>query len=116
MAGKKGSSQNGVSSYAVVLAEMLGGSSSLDLTLVDASLLWMAMVASLKKGASLSLSLTKSQKGMIITLWDGQFPTKFYPEGDEEVNKHLAGIVVAYCGGHVPAEWEAVIRQYWHLP
>lgn len=111
MAGRKQSNTVDRSSSLDDLQEMLGQSSSLDMMHIDASLLWMAVVMCCSKGASLSFSLTKSQKGMIITIWDGKFPAKFYPEGEEQVNRTLAGIAKAYGKGRMPVEWLPLVDE-----
>jgi len=110
---KKASSPTGTSGSSLGdLQGMLGGSSSIDPGGLNASLLWMAVVATLSSGVSLQVSLNKAGTSVILTLYDGQFPHKEYCEGLQRTHHVLAAITRAYLKHRVPPEWEDLLQEH----
>jgi len=106
------SSGKGKSSSLSDLEGMLGSSSSLDLEQLDAALLWMTVVALLKKGAAIQLALNKSGSSVIITLYDGDYPHKEFCEGLDRTHQVLAAIVQAYAKEHAKGDWFEHLEPY----
>jgi len=94
------------------LRGMLGQNSSLDPNGISYTLLWMATVSVLKKGAAIQLSINKAKTSVIITLFDGDYPYKEYCEGIARTNFVLAAITRAYNRNGVPPEWEETLQEH----
>jgi len=90
----------------------LGNSSSLDPDSISSSLLWMATVSVLRRGAAIQLSINKSKTSVIITLFDGDYPHKEFCEGIARTHHVLAAITRAYNRAGVPPEWEEELQRH----
>jgi hypothetical protein len=106
------SNGKGKSSSLAGLEQMLGSSSSLDLGLLDATLVWMTITSVLRKGAAITLALNKSGSSVIITLYDGDYPHKEFCEGIERTHFVLAAIVQHYGKEAAKGEWFEYLQQF----
>jgi len=110
--GSPPSNGKGKSSSLSGLEEMLGSSSSLDPGQLDATLLWMSVVALLRRGAAIQLALNKSGSSVIITLYDGDYPHKEFCEGVERTHHVMAAIVQSYAKELAKGEWFEYLEQF----
>jgi hypothetical protein len=94
------------------LQSLRGDTEGLAVEELDGIVLWYAVVALAKSGASIQLGVTKDGQSWACQLWEGKFPLKDYFTSTQALNKHLAAIVrVRYKKG-LPSEVEERVREY----
>lgn len=99
-------------SLAAKLANLRGGTSTLNIESLDATILWLAVTALAGRQASLSLGVTKDGGSWVCQLWDGSFPVKDYYRDTDELNRGLAALVRAANGNNVSPEVEQILQGY----
>lgn len=104
--GKKPLSSPAASSPLSALGEMLGTNSLLDPEQLDAGLLWMTVVALLRRGAALHLGVNKARTSIILTIYDGDYPHKEFCDSIDRVHHVLAALVKVYMRGELTPEWQ----------
>ncbi len=115
MAGKRGTSGTVVPSKSPYLSELesaVGSGQSFDPGELDSSLWWMATVACTRRGAAIQLGTTRARNGWVLTIYDGDYPFKQYPEGTEHLHTILVRIVRAYMKSDLPPEWSRLLEGY----
>lgn len=114
MSGKTGGRSTGARSPLDDLGELLGNGSRSSPEQLDARLLWMSVVALLKRGAAIHLGMNKAGTSYIVTVYDGDYPHKEYCDNIERVHFTLAALVKVYGAKPLPPEWQEVVEQ--HFP
>jgi len=105
-------SGTGKSSSLAALEQQLGSSSSLALEQLDATLIWMATVALLRKGAAIQLGMNRAGSSLVVTLFDGDYPFKQYCESVEQVHTVMAAVCQTYAKELAKGEWFEYLEQY----
>lgn len=100
-------------SLLAALGETLGSNSKLDPGSLDSALLWIVVVALLRKSAAIHLGMNKAGSSIIITLYDGDFPHKEFCDSIERAHHVLAAVARTYGGKNIPPAWEELIQQYY---
>ena len=112
MATKKGITTTDKPSPLVDLDALLGSSSNLDPELVDAGLLWMVMVACLRRGAAIHLGMNRAGTSFVLTVYDGDFPRKEYIDTIDRLHHVMAALVKVYGKKPLDPEWAARVEMY----
>lgn len=92
------------------LNEVLGAPSGIQPKDIDPTLLWMATCALLESGAALHVGLTRSKNGIVLKLYDGEFPRTDYLDTVNELHRFFRGIIRVYMKNRLPIEWETYLR------
>ena len=94
------------------LEELTGRSAGLDPKEIDPTLLWMAVVALVRKGAAFQIACTRGRTGYVLTLFDGDFPFKQYLDNTAQLHRTLIDVVKAYEGKGISTDWEGYLINY----
>ena len=94
------------------LNELRGNVTALEVTAIDATMLWYAVTGLAGAGASIQIGLTKNRDSWACQMWEGQFPVKDYFSSTDALNKHLAALVRLTWRQRLPPEVEALVREY----
>jgi len=110
---KKQSNTTAASSPLSALGEMLGTNSLLAVEQIDAGLLWMTVVALLRRGAAIHVGVNKARTSVILTIYDGDYPHKEFCESIGRVHHVMAALVKVYCKGELSPDWQELVDQYY---
>lgn len=114
MSGNKDGKSTGASSSIGALGELLGSGSRTSVEQLDARLLWMTVVALLKRGVALHVGTNKAGTSYILTVYDGDYPHKEYCDTIDRVHHVFAALVKVYGGKPLPEGWAEVVEE--HFP
>ena len=112
MATKKGSTTTDKPSPLADLDALLGSSSNLDPEHIDAGLLWMTVVACLRRGAAIHLGMNRAGSSFVLTVYDGDFPRKEYIDQIDRLHHVLAALVKVYGKKPLDPDWQERVDMY----
>jgi hypothetical protein len=94
------------------LDEVLGKDARVHPEDIDQTLLWMALVTTLRHGAAMHIGTTRTGNCYVVTVYDGEYPRKQYFETEAELHRLFAALVRVYEKNNMTPEWAGYIQQY----